>query len=44
VSVGAFDQLAIVTPYIAGFSGLFTYYRHQKRRLTPTKRPDERES
>jgi hypothetical protein len=36
VSVGAFDQLTIVTPYIAGFSGFFTYYFHQKRRLTPT--------
>jgi len=44
VPVGAFSQLAIVTPYIAGFSGFFTYYRHQKRRLTPTERPAERES
>ncbi|AXG07822.1 hypothetical protein DU500_16075 [Haloplanus rubicundus] len=36
VPVGAFDQLAIVTPYMAGFSGFFTYYLHEKRRLTPT--------
>lgn len=35
VPVAPFDQLAIVTPYIAGFSGFFTYYLHQKRRLTP---------
>jgi hypothetical protein len=36
VPVGAFSQLAIVTPYVGGFSGFFTYYLHQKRRLTPT--------
>ena len=36
VPVGAFSQLAIVTPYMGGFSGFFTYYLHQKRRLTPT--------
>jgi hypothetical protein len=36
VPVGAFSQLAIVTPYMTGFSGFFTYYFHQKRQLTPT--------
>jgi hypothetical protein len=36
VPVGAFSQLAIVTPYLAGFSGFFTYYLHRKRQLTPT--------
>jgi hypothetical protein len=30
VPVGAFDQLAIVTPHVAVFSGGFTYYLHQK--------------
>jgi len=36
VPVGAFDQLAIVTPYMTGFSGFFTYSLHRKRRLMPT--------
>jgi len=35
VPVGPFNQLAIITPYVTGFSGFFTYYLHQKRRLTP---------
>lgn len=35
VPVGAFSQLAIVTPYVSGFSGFFAYYHHQKRQLTP---------
>lgn len=35
VPVEPFDQLAIITPYMSGFSGFFTDYLHQKRRLTP---------
>ena len=36
VPVGTFSQLTIVTPYMSGFSGFFTYYLHRKRHLTPT--------
>lgn len=36
VPVGPFDTLAIITPYIAGFSGFFVYYLHKKRQRTPT--------
>jgi hypothetical protein len=36
VPVGPFSELAIVTPYLSGFSGFFVYYLHEKRQRTPT--------
>jgi hypothetical protein len=36
VPVGPFSQLAIISPYLTGFSGFFVYYLHRKRQRTPT--------